>query len=584
MNVNVLAMAAMMSASLVAASSAAAPRELSCDFSQGIPSDFILVDADGNELSTDVRKFGFSQGDAWVPFLIAEEDNAVASSTSWYANPGTSSDWMILPPLEVADGASLSWRAKAVDRRFRDGYAVYVSDASAVTPDAFLSSAPLFLVTAEEAEWTTHDISLDAYAGREVRIAFVNNSTDCSRLFIDDISAGTLSGLGLELTMPYLVQVNRPLTVSGWIINRTGSFIDSYSLTLDAGGNEYTETFRSGVAPGERVRVDWKTDYVPLSKGEREFIVTARAGESVSAKEQICRAVSRKIFLEEGTGTWCGWCVRGIVAMREAYARYPEEFAAIAIHSNDRMETDSYTVDDIFGSTGLPVGILNRDRRIDPNPDLVLVNLEQMLSTDIHGALDISTKYNAADGRVSVDAEVWMESFYNDGDYRIVCLVKENDVRNDAYRQSNAYSGGANGPMGGFEEMPDPIPGSEMVFPDVARGALTPVSGEPGSLPASMRRGETARWHGEFSLPSDVDNPSNVMIVVALLDGRTGNVINVEEVTLNGNSGVDGLTDGFVSDFMPVKDAPCYDMTGRRLLHPVPGTMCIRAGRKFIVR
>lgn len=234
-----------------------AVRKINCNFSQGIPDDFTLIDADGNTLSRDVQKFGFAQGDSWVPFYIQEEDNAVASSTSWYSPAGTSSDWMLLPPLQVEPGATLSWRAKATDKRFRDGYAVYAAAASASSPQDFLDSDPLFTVEAEESDWVTHSLSLERFAGSEVRLAFVNNSTNCSRLFIDDISAGIPSPLNLELTMPYLIPHGKNIHVTGWLLNRSQEPIKGYTLSLESEDGTVEQHFDSEIAPGNRMRLEW---------------------------------------------------------------------------------------------------------------------------------------------------------------------------------------------------------------------------------------------------------------------------------------------------------------------------------------
>ena len=34
----------------------------------------------------------------------------------------------------------------------------------------------------------------------------------------------------------------------------------------------------------------------------------------------------QRFVVEEGTGTWCGWCPRGIVAFRHMAEKYPETF------------------------------------------------------------------------------------------------------------------------------------------------------------------------------------------------------------------------------------------------------------------
>ena len=38
---------------------------------------------------------------------------------------------------------------------------------------------------------------------------------------------------------------------------------------------------------------------------------------------------------EEGTGTWCGWCPRGSVAMNWMDEKYYGYWQGIAVHNND---------------------------------------------------------------------------------------------------------------------------------------------------------------------------------------------------------------------------------------------------------
>ncbi|MDE6696434.1 MAG: choice-of-anchor J domain-containing protein, partial [Muribaculaceae bacterium] len=159
-------------------------------FSEGLPRDFIFVDNDQNTPSSPMKRLGFDVDVPWICFWIEDEENYVACSTSWYKPAGKSHDWMILSPILVEQGATLQWRAMASDSKNRDGYAVYVSsDGSEI--QKFDIENPLFAVDEEETEWTTHNIDLSAFVGKEISIAFVNNSDNKSRLFIDDIYAGT---------------------------------------------------------------------------------------------------------------------------------------------------------------------------------------------------------------------------------------------------------------------------------------------------------------------------------------------------------------------------------------------------------
>ena len=149
------------------------------DFESGIPNTFTLVDNDG--LSPNSPTFN----NAWVAF----DDNGfnVAASTSWYNPAGQADDWLITPAISIpATGIHLlSWLAYAFDDPpFNDGYEVRVS-----TTDTNIASFNdiLFSVIAENTIPTPHRISLEAYAGQTIYIAFRNNSNDKNILLLDDL-------------------------------------------------------------------------------------------------------------------------------------------------------------------------------------------------------------------------------------------------------------------------------------------------------------------------------------------------------------------------------------------------------------
>lgn len=527
-------MTALCTAASVANTGAGAP-SFRCDFSDGIPASVSLYDMDGNTLSKDLAKFGFKQSDSWVALMLADEDNAVACSTSWYSPKGTSSDWMVLPALTVVDGAKVEWRAKAADKRFRDGYAVYVSE-TAAEPADFLKEEPVLTVAAEENAWTFHSLPLDKWTGKTVRVAFVNNSTDCSRLYVDDISMGIPSDLVLEMKAPAFLVRNRELVLTGYVTNSTDKDIDAFTLTLDVDGAYREKKFEQLVKAGERVAVEWPTGFSTFAKGEKEYKLTASAGGNAAEYSGTFRVVDHKVLAEEGTGTWCGYCVRGIVGIKQAKEKYPDNYLAIAIHSNDVMQIDDYGVRDVMTATGLPACIVNRKYPIDPNPSLMQVTVEKALAEEVKGALDLALTSDTG-GEYTFTANVYFPTFFSDADYRLAAFVYEDDVFHpedpDNYSQSNAYGGGTE-VMGGFEKQPGTVPAGFMHYNEVARAAILPVKGEQGSIPSSMKKDEVHTYSHSFTLPATVDNAGNASLLVALLDARTGEVLNAEAVPLTG--------------------------------------------------
>lgn len=148
---------------------------------------------------------------AWFPALEASGNtNVVMMSQSWFAdNAGGSlaDDWLLSPGVAIpADGLfAVNWDARASSASFSDGYEVRVAvvedfDAMLTAfPDdgtfAQLSAAfvaateKVFAVAKENASWTTRMITLDTkYNGKNIYVMWRNNSDDCERLMLDNVT------------------------------------------------------------------------------------------------------------------------------------------------------------------------------------------------------------------------------------------------------------------------------------------------------------------------------------------------------------------------------------------------------------
>jgi len=80
---------------------------------------------------------------------------------------------------------------------------------------------------------------------------------------------------------------------------------------------------------------------------------------------------------------------------------------------------------------------------------------------DVHGTAEFVTDDNMINIEVTAD-------FYgpvSDRQFTVSAVVVEDGVTGTGpeWAQANAYSGGGFGPMGGFENMPDPVPASDLI-------------------------------------------------------------------------------------------------------------------------
>lgn len=557
------------------------------DFTNGIPADFTLIDADGNTPSADIAPYGFSVGTPWVAYYVESEQNHVAASTSWYAQSGTSDDWMILPAVsvETAD-AVVAWRARATDANFSDGYAVYISEGGDAIED-FDKAHPLFTTAAESAEWTYHSISLDGYVGKTVRIAFVNNSTDCSLLYIDDVFVGTPQPARVISGMRPIVKPTDEIIVQGTVTTDMAEPVKGFTVGYEWDGKTGQVEFNdTELVPGESVPFSISTGSYIEEGGSATFTIWAEAGGRRSQTEATVTSRVNKVVAEELTGSWCGWCVRGIVALEETKKAHPGQFIAIAVHGNDFLESPEYTdyIAGLIGSSGYPNSVVNRDRNTAGDPEYIPVRFEQKASAPIEGYVTLET--GGEDGLYEATAKVALNSNGLDGRYSMAYAIVENDVYeegNSNYVQHNSYAGGANGEMGGYEDLPEYVP--DFHFQDVARGTIGDPSGIEGSLPLRMDAGREYVTTESFTLPETVLNVDNVYIVAMLIDTRSSGIVNADMAKLTADDPVGIAGPGVNTEPERVE---IYTVDGRRVAEGslVPGIYIRRtvSGGKTMTR
>lgn len=561
----------------LAATQAAAQTYLECDFSDGIPSTFTLIDNDGLTPSASMSKVGFAPGTPWITDIPRGTGNPAASSTSWYATAGQSDDWMITPSVTVADdGAVLLWRAMASDKNHRDGYSVYVSPTGGDGIDDFDTVNPVFSVAEEGSAWVTHIVPLDAYKGMTVSFAFVNNSTDKNQLYVDDLFIGVYSPVMMRLGLDRKIPSMGEVTVHGTAYTAGTETVEGFTVGLEYGGETYTQVFDGVVEPGGQVEFTLDKT-LPVGFYETlPYRVWIESGASRYTIDTDVTAYPRRVVCEEGTGTWCGWCVRGLVMLDSIKHSHSDWAIGIAAHSGDPMANDYVgAISRWLGSGGMPCGTVNRTLETDPGSFIsvgqqVFDNEQVLVAMKAEASLDEDTR------TVETTTSLWFAESDGDADYRLAYAILEDGVHqpdDPYYSQRNFYSGGASGAMGGYESQPDPVPASRMWYNDVARGYVDDIRGVAGSVPAEINADEEIRYGNSFTLPDGIFDDSNTSVVVMLVDQADGRIVNAVQVPL-GKGGQTGISDAAVrQDAAPVA---YYTADGRRHASPQPGLNIVK--------
>jgi len=504
----------------------------------GMPTGWTIFNVDGLTPATNVNWVT----DAWVCYAKAgfAIESKCAWSTSWYTSAATSNDYMFTPAITIpATNPFLQYLVVAQDPSYPDGYQVLVMTTAPASGN-LTTATVLNSYTAAETTPTLKSIDLSAYAGQSVYLGWRNNSNDKFLLAVDDVKVVSLANIDAQAvsinTNNYVLVGNTNIT--GTIRNNGVNNITSYDVTYTIDGGAPSAVYSvtgANIALGATATF---THNVPanLASGSHTVEVTisnVNGGTDGNTTDNIVSktvtAISsipaKRVVGEEATGTWCGYCVRGIVYMDYMAATYPSTWIGIAVHNGDPMVVSAYDtgIGNYIG--GYPSGLVDRGVEADPADfeDAYTAAMAKVVPVEV--SLD-NIYFNYLTRQITYDVVATFVADMN-VDCRINGVVVENDVTGttSGYNQVNYYSGGSLGAMGGFESMPDPIPAADMHYDFVARALLGGWDGTAGSIPTSVVNGTPYTQSYTYTLPATYDE-TQIVLVGMVIDQTTGEILN----------------------------------------------------------
>jgi len=504
------------------------------DFSIGL-TNFTTYNVDG--LVPDPNVFGSLFGasapyKAWI--IDSPEGDKIAISTSKYSPAGTANDWLVTTsPINIlSSSASLIWKARSFSSINKDGYKIYISTTGNQVTDF---NNAVYTNSGENSGWTTRSISLASYAGSSIYIAFVNDSYNKWVLGIDNIFVG-ITEFNMADNTPQFTY-NKSVAVKGIFMN-IGNPVTGFTAKYTANGITYTRNYTGlNLLPGSSYSFEFADSITVNGAGNSvAYTLEVSAGsitKSTTGKVTLASfKPEKKVVIEEGTGTWCGYCPRGIVNMKKMKDKYPAGFIGIAVHNGDPMTDALYNAGIGNLISGYPEGVVNRKYNCDPNSfeTYYLKALNDFTPAD----LILSAKW-VDESRTSLKLNseaVFNVPFYGTANFRLAVAVVENNVKGttSGYNQRNYYAGGGIGTMEGWELLPDPVPAAQMVYQDVARKIYDSFHGIPGSLPATIAMNEKIKYEYTFELPVTVNDKNETVIIGMLIDNNTGEILNSRKI------------------------------------------------------
>ncbi len=250
----------------------------------------------------------------------------------------------------------------------------------------------------------------------------------------------------------------------------------------------------------------------------------------------VTPALGKIVVAEEATGTWCTWCPRGAVWLRKMDEKYNGLIMGIAVHNNDPMTDWNY--DKGLGTklSGYPSMIVDRGADIDPSA--MEADFVERILVPAAGKIREGATYNSSTKELKVSLTTKFNKAVT-GNYRIAFVLIEDSVTGttSGYNQVNAYANNANGVMGGFELLPNPVPASMMVYDHVGRLIYPNFAGLPNSFPASINANDS--FTHNFTVTLDPAYKYNKLHIAGLLIDPSGRIDNgsrasIDEAIANG--------------------------------------------------
>lgn len=520
----------------------------SCDFEEGMPNEFACYDLDGNTPSRSMKSYGLTDGVAWAAYTDTLTDNTAAYSGSWYKTPAQSNDWLVTSAIAVDDVRNiLSWKTYALDANHPDGYAVYISEVGN-KPENFIDE-PVYVVAAEKNEWQQHYVSLAPWVGKSVYVAFVNNSTNCNILALDDISVYSYEhSFVFNNTTPEAITAPGVVHVTGEIKSSGFMPVEGYKLELTYDGKTTVIDRTADVVAADSMAViefDVDIDVALDATSDYSLTISSLGGADVMILDGSITCFQRTVLIEEGTGTWCMWCPRGAYGLELMHEKYGDAIVDVAVHGSDEMMNMPYYVGAMpYFTIGFPGCVLDRKMELIGDPYYDVDSLYNIAR--VQGAIGkvATTARLVSAQELLVEATVEFGKTIAEGEYSLSYIIVEDSVT--GYEQSNAFGGGTL-EMGGYEDLPDPIPAGEYFFANVGRKVYPSFKGDATVLTGGTPRHTPINVSWSIEMP-EVQRLDQVKVIAVITETAIGEVVNVHQVRPSLPEAVDSVNkDGVIT-------------------------------------
>lgn len=303
------------------------------------------------------------------------------------------------------------------------------------------------------------------------------------------------------------------------------------------------------------------------------------------------REFVKRSVVEQFTGTGCGNCPSGHVAMHNMHNLYGDQFIGIALHQFNQSDP-MYNISYDLGFTGAPQCMVNRSSGVlapyEQMPEVLKASLDEIALTDV----TVTGTFAEEDTKVNATASV--ESLVA-GDYNIAFMLTADGLTGttNPWKQSNYFCKGG-GRYSSKASMPDDLKhlwdmGSSYVetYNDVLIASSYVSSNNKATLPTLVANGTVSSEY-TMKMPTKVAlkkalKLDQIYVVALLLDKKTGAIVNAGRARVTGSTGIEDVTTGTEATVVAR-----YNVNGVQIAAPVKGVNILKMSdgttRKVLVK
>ncbi len=556
-------------------------------------SNFMFWKTIWNEPAATPASWGFEYDSTWWTVLGDNQtdpyDQAICAH-SMFSPAGTADDWMMTPRLYIPDAKCfLSFDAQSYLKSKQDVLKVYIYESDVVynniTTDMVDALAAdirengrliydVVLTPGEaeedlEGDWQNFVFDLAEYAGKDIYVLFNNNNTDQSAIFIDNVKVERNFSFLTSLTTPESVVNQESIAIKGTITveSELDTYNDATLILLDSEGNEIDRIEESGLGlqKGDKYAFEFQNElpleYGIINKYSLDFTLDDEQTVLELSVKNLAFEPERKVVLEEISGQDCSNCPLGFLAAEYISTIYPNNFLPVVMrcYGGDRHSTGVWAdvstyCTNVLATSSAPMGKIDRGELCSPMvtnnnayqftgeglndsstgmPIMTWADyaVEEM-NTPADGDINFSVVYDEATRTLTVPCSVRYALSSTGKNIGLFAVVVEDGVEviqsNGFYQTEDPNLGewGKGGSLAQAHVIYNMNHLARMPFTTAASGEYM----ENIDYVAGVEYSQTLT---KTLAEGVIENPDNCHVVVMMIDGITGKVINANSCGFN---------------------------------------------------